>query len=288
MSVLNIIARQLNIGIQLEALMYCTNCGKELKEGSLFCENCGTKIQDSVDSDYVESSNENVDISGIDVNVYPMAEPVPKKEPVIAQTVPLPSVDMKEEPLSIPASVEPPKDTQPTKKRNLLIAAIAVLAIIVAALIVLLVLNISNHEETTASMPNSNNASIQKTEEPESQIEREGTGSISSNDKASQGKNANKSSEYVLPESDLRYFSDGELSALSDYELYLARNEIFARHGREFKNQDLCDYFGSKSWYFPQYSPEEFDSMNLLNAYEKKNADAMLSIEQKRGSSYLN
>lgn len=75
---------------------------------------------------------------------------------------------------------------------------------------------------------------------------------------------------------------------MTDMELYLARNKIFARHGREFKDQDLRDYFGSMSWYFPKYSGDKFNSMDLLNDYEKKNADAMFLIEKKRGSSYLN
>ena len=99
---------------------------------------------------------------------------------------------------------------------------------------------------------------------------------------------SNKASDYILPKSDSRYFSTSELADLSNYELYLARNEIFARHGREFKNQDLRDYFSAQSWYVPKYSGEKFDSLDLLNDYEKKNADTIRSIEQDRGSSYLN
>ena len=77
---------------------------------------------------------------------------------------------------------------------------------------------------------------------------------------------------------------------MSDYQLYIARNEIYARHGRGFKNQDLADYFSKQSWYKQQYTPEQFEALNPspLNDYERKNADLILSIEQKRGSSYLN
>lgn len=91
-----------------------------------------------------------------------------------------------------------------------------------------------------------------------------------------------------MPDSNSRYYSSSELEPMTDMELYLARNKIFARYGREFKDQDLRDYFGSMSWYVPKYSGGEFDAMDLLNDYEKKNADTMLSTEQKRGSSYLN
>lgn len=77
-----------------------------------------------------------------------------------------------------------------------------------------------------------------------------------------------------------------ELEEMSDYELYLARNEIFARHGRIFKNSDLQEYFGSKSWYDPRYTPEEF-SESMLNANEKDNIERMAKIEQDRNSPYI-
>lgn len=267
--------------------MYCINCGKELSANSQFCENCGVKIQSSDEDDSNKETKPNADTSGIDVNVYPMVESVPKKEPVMAQTMPLPSVNIKEESANSRVAAEQPTNTQQGRKRNLLIVIIATLSIVIIALIVLLALSIGNHEETAALTSDSNNTSIQK-EESETQNEREGIGLESSKEKATQDDSVNKSSAYVLPGSDSRYYSTSELNDLSNYELYLARNEIFARHGREFKNQDLRDYFGSMSWYVPKYSGDEFDSMDLLNDYEKKNADTMLSIEQKRGSSYLN
>lgn len=129
------------------------------------------------------------------------------------------------------------------------------------------------------------------------------TGSAGSSTKSSSTSNLNNASTsnattarsetinspygYILPESDTRYYSESELNALTDYELYLARNEIYARYGREFKNQDLQDYFENKDWYTARYSPESFDSIVALNAYEKKNADDMLAMEKSRNSSYL-
>ncbi|MBM6676405.1 YARHG domain-containing protein [Olsenella uli] len=92
---------------------------------------------------------------------------------------------------------------------------------------------------------------------------------------------------YVLPDSSTRLYSADELSGLSDWELYVARNEIYARHGRMFQKQDLQDYFNSQSWYTPLYSPEEFDSMGLLSSTEQQNASTILSVEQSRGSSYI-
>ncbi|MCQ2752259.1 MAG: YARHG domain-containing protein [Coriobacteriales bacterium] len=95
--------------------------------------------------------------------------------------------------------------------------------------------------------------------------------------------------DYILPDSNSRYYSESELSSMSLWDLYLARNEIYARHGRDFKNKDLQEYFKTKSWYSIKYTPEEFNAIEdtVFNDYEKKNALAMLEIEKSRNSPYL-
>ena len=96
------------------------------------------------------------------------------------------------------------------------------------------------------------------------------------------------SQDYVLADSASRYYSGSELEELSLWELYLARNEIFARHGRGFKNQDLVDYFATRSWYRQLYTPEEFDALaSPLNDCERKNVEAMHAVEEERNSPYL-
>lgn len=97
------------------------------------------------------------------------------------------------------------------------------------------------------------------------------------------------SQDYVLPGSASKYYSRSELEKMSLWELYLARNEIFARHGRGFKSQDLTDYFATKRWYTQTYTPEEFDaiSSSQLNDCELKNVQTMYEIEQSRNSPYL-
>ena len=95
------------------------------------------------------------------------------------------------------------------------------------------------------------------------------------------------SNAYVLPDSATRLYSKSELQGLSNWELYVARNEIYARHGRTFQKDDLQSYFNSQAWYTPLYSPEEFDGMGLLNSTEQQNAATILELEQSRGSSYI-
>lgn len=52
--------------------------------------------------------------------------------------------------------------------------------------------------------------------------------------------------------------------------IHLAKNEIYARHGYIFRNQDLYNYFMGCLWYTPAIAPEDF-SEDLFNEYEKEN-----------------
>lgn len=93
---------------------------------------------------------------------------------------------------------------------------------------------------------------------------------------------------YVLPDSSYYYYSYGELSGMSTWDLYIARNEIYARHGRMFNRSDLQDYFNSQAWYEPIYTPAQFDSMgNMLTDAEMKNTIVMKQVEADKGSPYL-
>ena len=91
-------------------------------------------------------------------------------------------------------------------------------------------------------------------------------------------------SEYILPNSDSEYYSEADLENLTDWELKLARNEIYARHGRKFKDEQIAAYFESKSWYQPTYEPDEFDALgdSMLNACEIANLDLIREVESSR------
>lgn len=93
--------------------------------------------------------------------------------------------------------------------------------------------------------------------------------------------------DFVLPESSGRKYKKSELRDLSNWELYIARNEIFARSGRRFNNADLQEYFNGKDWYNGQWDPEDFDSWFTPNTYEKANADLIGEIEREKDSPYL-
>ncbi len=96
---------------------------------------------------------------------------------------------------------------------------------------------------------------------------------------------------YLLSESDSRRYTEAEIRemGMSTWELCLARNEIYARHGRKFKNEKIQEYFDNKDWYEGIYSPEEFDAMTSpLNDIERANAEAIQSYERAIGSEFLN
>lgn len=88
-------------------------------------------------------------------------------------------------------------------------------------------------------------------------------------------------SEYVLAESSTRYYTADELKNLTADELLIARNEIYARHGRTFNNPELQQYFNGKSWYSGTISPENFDT-SVLNSYERENVKTILAVEASR------
>ncbi|MBR4719327.1 MAG: YARHG domain-containing protein [Lachnospiraceae bacterium] len=102
----------------------------------------------------------------------------------------------------------------------------------------------------------------------------------------SNGKDSSSKKGYVLADSDTKVLDKSSLKNLSDEDLRLAINEIYARHGRKFKSSELQDYFNDKSWYTPRYEPDEFDKKqnDLLNEVELKNLKTLTQIRSERGN----
>lgn len=86
---------------------------------------------------------------------------------------------------------------------------------------------------------------------------------------------------FILPYSDSIYYTQADLAVLSKEELRLARNEIYARHGRLFEAEDLNQYFSAQPWYDGYLSQSEFDD-SVLNAYEKENLLTIKAVEAQR------
>ncbi len=91
--------------------------------------------------------------------------------------------------------------------------------------------------------------------------------------------------DYILPDSNARYYSESEISPLTDTEVIYAINEIYARKGRIFSGDEYREYFESKSWYKGTIPPEEFDAdqESYFNEYEKANLALLIGEAQNRG-----
>ena len=88
--------------------------------------------------------------------------------------------------------------------------------------------------------------------------------------------------DFVIFDSDTRYITAADLAMLSQEQLRLARNEIYARRGRLFKDTYLQDYFNQKSWYQGTIAPDAF-SETMFNDYERANAYFIADYERLKG-----
>lgn len=76
-------------------------------------------------------------------------------------------------------------------------------------------------------------------------------------------------------------FTEEDVEATDVLQIRLMRNEIFARHGYIFKNEDLKEYFSSQPWYKPQF--ENVD--DKLSEIEKLNIKRLVAKETRNRNS---
>lgn len=334
--------------------MFCTRCGKDIKEGNSFCEECGapasrseTAGKSTVDivplapvaavsptapmpavadaADAGKTAAMTQDRAGAGASAFCTGCGAPLKgdtafctrcgKPVGGASAASPQRVA----AAAPAAAHPKQAGQPRQggqeksNKGLIIGLIAAGVVLLAAAGVVLFLLLgpsagsseqvveevpataedasrdeSSADEENATDPAELEAGDAEVAAPESADAEAASGETPAPEPEPAPAAEPAASEYILPDSDTHAYTTSELSALSDWELFVARNEIFARHGRGFLNQELAQYFGEKSWYAQRYSPEEFDAMpSPLSAVEKQNTETMLALEQSRGSQYL-
>ena len=89
-------------------------------------------------------------------------------------------------------------------------------------------------------------------------------------------------SEYLLADSDSRYLTEDDLAGFTAEQCRLARNEIYARHGRRFKDPALQRYFDSLSWYDGTIEADAFND-SVFNSYERANCILIIDYEREHG-----
>lgn len=90
------------------------------------------------------------------------------------------------------------------------------------------------------------------------------------------------SSEFILPYSDSEVEDGGDIESLSDTDLRIAINEIYARHGYHFKSSDLQDYFNATDWYTDEGITDQSQIKDEMNDYEKENLENLTAERSAR------
>ena len=72
-----------------------------------------------------------------------------------------------------------------------------------------------------------------------------------------------------------------DLANMTQTDLYIMRNEVFALRGRKFDDPFLRAVFSFTNWYSPTYEPEEFP--DVLSSVEKANVSTIQSVEEEKG-----
>jgi hypothetical protein len=85
----------------------------------------------------------------------------------------------------------------------------------------------------------------------------------------------------TYPQTKFDIISIDELSSMTEQELKIIRNEIFARYGHVFiKGGDMAEYFNNQTWYYPV----DRDVNQLLTEIEKQNIINIRKIEKEKNS----
>ena len=95
--------------------------------------------------------------------------------------------------------------------------------------------------------------------------------------------------DYIFPESQTRFLTWDEVMAKSLQTVCYAKNEIYARHGRQFVSRELQDYFNSKSWYKGYIAPDQFTD-TVFSQVEMTNISLLVAAEKEKavdGMGYL-
>lgn len=262
--------------------MFCTKCGNALPVNAKFCTKCGTKV-------------EAFQPGAIPPNPTPQKASVPQPQ------------QKKNEKVTKTKNSEKISNKNETEKKSgsgamvyLLIGA-AVLIIILIAIIVLLFIK-GNQPAKQDDITDKPVVITEQTTETEMSTEQTDRKDVSGQQEASEktsevinkedttgnedmgtdGAVGEEEAEYILPESASRLLTEADLENLTQEDLRIARNEIYARHGRKFLDEGLQEYFNGKSWYNGTIEPDDFKE-DMLSEIERTNEDTIVNYETKMG-----
>ncbi len=242
--------------------MKCKCCGKELRPDARFCTNCGAAIGQ------MEYNGNIADTKGVS-----------------------------EEETAENSEIEMPDSSDNTKQQSfwkefrqkwnerytiLLIAGILVVAALAGV-------GVKKYKDSQGMTANQNDGTLDSFEEDEEIMENSADTGYTDDNEITEDKEGiemyeeeDDSYDYILPGSDKSYLTMSDLEGMTAEECRLARNELYARHGRIFQDEELQQYFESFDWYHPSIQPDDFQE-SMLNAYETANRDLIVEYEENQG-----
>jgi hypothetical protein len=244
-----------------------------------------TNMNSTGEGEAVETKNQ-APAMDAPVNQAPMMDAPVNQMPNQGQQMPYqanPMQNMAAAPVKKAKAAKTPKPERPAKptgeksSNNKII--ITVMGLVIVCLIVVIALLFSkdffnkdksdsaNSQVTTVSDDNNTSSKSNKNKNKETESSTEAETESTDN------------SEYVIADSDTRLLTREDLVGLTQEELRIARNELYARHGRKFNDEALQSYFDSKSWYKGTIEPNDFTD-DMLTETELKNKDTIVSYEE--------
>ncbi len=83
---------------------------------------------------------------------------------------------------------------------------------------------------------------------------------------------------YPLFNTDTQYYQATDFENVPPIIIHLAKNEIYARHGYIFTDEDLNNFYLTQLWYLPEVQAADFDD-SVFNEYEKYNLELLSQLD---------
>ena len=252
--------------------MFCSKCGKQVRDGMNYCTNCGEPVKK--------------DEGGVNLK---------KDDDKVSSTATLPHGNV---------SGKSNKAKKTKKNKGVKIVFITIAGIILALLLILFALvqtgiisisidDSTNQESVLDKKSKSSKREKEKERRAKEKESEEGdvttqaqTEPVSTEEQtvqpATMPSTVAINNEFILPDSSVRVLDKSELVGFSAEQCRLARNEIYAKHGRMFDDAGLQNYFNSRSWYHGTIPAKQFND-NMLSDIEIQNRNLIIAFEKEMG-----
>lgn len=252
--------------------MFCSKCGKQVRDGMNYCTNCGEPVKK--------------DEGGVNLK---------KDDDKVGSAATLPHGNV---------SGKSNKAKKTKKNKGVKIVFITIAGIILALLLILFALvqtgiisisidDSTNQESVLDKKSKSSKREKEKERRAKEKESEEGdvttqaqTEPVSTEAQtvqpATMPSTVAINNEFILPDSSVRVLDKSELAGFSAEQCRLARNEIYAKHGRMFDDAGLQNYFNSRSWYHGTIPAKQFND-NMLSDIEIQNRNLIIAFEKEMG-----